>query len=198
MASGEAVRLERDLAHARTAALANGMGVKSRLQTLQFKLRTTISIDFKRLLVDILTAIVNRWKKSPDSRRRRFAPSLRIVMRLRCLRRKYLDTWGNCVTSQRQISSLVLNYYILILWNSRCILFVCIKTYVYIRQCGHNISPLYRESADLIMLDIPGKTKRRLQDFCSKTRERGRSLPVKIANVDLSFPNYTTGKLAPT
>ncbi|KAJ6547345.1 HEC/Ndc80p family-domain-containing protein [Mycena capillaripes] len=36
VAGGEAGRLERDLAHARTAALANGMGVKSRLQTLQF------------------------------------------------------------------------------------------------------------------------------------------------------------------
>ncbi|KAG6866081.1 hypothetical protein C0991_008833 [Blastosporella zonata] len=36
VANGEATRLERDLAHARTAALANGMGVKSRLQALQF------------------------------------------------------------------------------------------------------------------------------------------------------------------
>lgn len=38
VANGEAARLERDLAHARTAALANGMGVKSRLQALQFEL----------------------------------------------------------------------------------------------------------------------------------------------------------------
>ncbi|KAG6829987.1 hypothetical protein H0H87_009594 [Tephrocybe sp. NHM501043] len=36
VANVEATRLERDLAHARTAALANGMGVKSRLQALQF------------------------------------------------------------------------------------------------------------------------------------------------------------------
>ncbi|KAJ7134966.1 HEC/Ndc80p family-domain-containing protein [Mycena crocata] len=36
VANGEAARLERDLATARTAALANGMGVKSRLQALQF------------------------------------------------------------------------------------------------------------------------------------------------------------------
>jgi hypothetical protein len=33
--NGEAARLERELAHARTAALANGMGVKSRLQAVQ-------------------------------------------------------------------------------------------------------------------------------------------------------------------
>jgi kinetochore protein NDC80 len=38
VANGEAERLEKDLAHARTAALANGMGVKSRLQALQFTL----------------------------------------------------------------------------------------------------------------------------------------------------------------
>jgi kinetochore protein NDC80 len=43
VANSEAARLERDLAHARTAALANGMGVKSRLQALQFKLREYIS-----------------------------------------------------------------------------------------------------------------------------------------------------------
>ena len=39
VSSQEAARLERDLAHARTNALANGMGVKSRLQVLQFELR---------------------------------------------------------------------------------------------------------------------------------------------------------------
>lgn len=39
VSSQEAARLERDLAHARTNALANGMGVKSRLQALQFELR---------------------------------------------------------------------------------------------------------------------------------------------------------------
>ena len=37
VASAEANRLERDLASARTAALANGMGVKSRLQASQFE-----------------------------------------------------------------------------------------------------------------------------------------------------------------
>jgi kinetochore protein NDC80 len=37
--NGEASRLERELAHARTAALANGMGVKSRLQAVQVELR---------------------------------------------------------------------------------------------------------------------------------------------------------------
>lgn len=50
MASGEAARLERDLAHARTAALANGMGVKSRLQALQFELRTSFSIVLQALI----------------------------------------------------------------------------------------------------------------------------------------------------
>lgn len=37
MASAEASRLERELAQARTAAIANGLGVKSRLQSLQFR-----------------------------------------------------------------------------------------------------------------------------------------------------------------
>ncbi|KAJ7905277.1 hypothetical protein B0H14DRAFT_2659637 [Mycena olivaceomarginata] len=36
VAGAETGRLERDLAHAKTAALANGMGVKSRFQALQF------------------------------------------------------------------------------------------------------------------------------------------------------------------
>lgn len=35
MTNGEAVRLQKELAHARTVALANGVGVKSRLQALQ-------------------------------------------------------------------------------------------------------------------------------------------------------------------
>lgn len=39
--NGEAARLERELAHARTAALANGMGVKSRLQAVQVQLRNS-------------------------------------------------------------------------------------------------------------------------------------------------------------
>lgn len=38
VAGAETGRLERDLAHAKTAALANGMGVKSRFQALQFEL----------------------------------------------------------------------------------------------------------------------------------------------------------------
>lgn len=38
VSSQEAARLERDLAHARTNALANGVGIKSRLQALQFEL----------------------------------------------------------------------------------------------------------------------------------------------------------------
>lgn len=37
MASAEASRLERELAQARTAAIANGLGVRSRLQSLQFR-----------------------------------------------------------------------------------------------------------------------------------------------------------------
>ncbi|PBK96649.1 hypothetical protein ARMGADRAFT_962373 [Armillaria gallica] len=37
VASNEATRVERELAHARTAALANGMGVNTRLTGLQFK-----------------------------------------------------------------------------------------------------------------------------------------------------------------
>lgn len=43
VASAEANRLERDLAAARTAALANGMGVKSRLQALQFDYQEQIA-----------------------------------------------------------------------------------------------------------------------------------------------------------
>jgi hypothetical protein len=50
VANGEAARLERDLAHARTAALANGMGVKSRFQALQFELSTlSIGIGVLRI-----------------------------------------------------------------------------------------------------------------------------------------------------
>ncbi|KAI6133409.1 HEC/Ndc80p family-domain-containing protein [Pisolithus croceorrhizus] len=39
VSNAEAARLERELAHARTAALSSGMGVKSRLQALQFDYR---------------------------------------------------------------------------------------------------------------------------------------------------------------
>ncbi|KAJ3511680.1 hypothetical protein NLJ89_g3955 [Agrocybe chaxingu] len=42
VASAEASRLERDLNHARTAAIANGLGVKSRLQALQFSYKEQV------------------------------------------------------------------------------------------------------------------------------------------------------------
>ncbi|KIJ69479.1 hypothetical protein HYDPIDRAFT_172867 [Hydnomerulius pinastri MD-312] len=43
VSNAEAARLERELAHARTAALSSGMGVKSRLQALQFDYREQIA-----------------------------------------------------------------------------------------------------------------------------------------------------------
>ena len=43
--NAEAARLERELAQARTAALANGMGVKSRLQAVQVQLRYFICVE---------------------------------------------------------------------------------------------------------------------------------------------------------
>ncbi|KAF5386764.1 hypothetical protein D9615_001826 [Tricholomella constricta] len=57
VANGEAARLERDLAHARTAALANGMGVKSRLQALQFDYREQIE-KVSRLKEETVRAII--------------------------------------------------------------------------------------------------------------------------------------------
>ncbi|KAJ7489921.1 HEC/Ndc80p family-domain-containing protein [Mycena galericulata] len=57
VAGGEAERLERDLAHARTAALANGMGVKSRLQALQFAYREQVE-KVSRLKEDTARAII--------------------------------------------------------------------------------------------------------------------------------------------
>ncbi|KAF8212460.1 HEC/Ndc80p family-domain-containing protein [Mycena galopus ATCC 62051] len=42
VASAETGRLEKDLAHAKTAALANGMGVKSRLQALEFNYKEQV------------------------------------------------------------------------------------------------------------------------------------------------------------
>ncbi|KIK03839.1 hypothetical protein K443DRAFT_676493 [Laccaria amethystina LaAM-08-1] len=57
VASGEAARLERDLAHARTAALANGMGVKSRLQALQFNYREQME-KVSRLKEETVRAII--------------------------------------------------------------------------------------------------------------------------------------------
>jgi kinetochore protein NDC80 len=53
VANGDAGRLERDLAHARTAALANGMGVKSRLQALQFELRIRSVLTLPRHVLTI-------------------------------------------------------------------------------------------------------------------------------------------------
>ncbi|KAG8217454.1 HEC/Ndc80p family-domain-containing protein, partial [Butyriboletus roseoflavus] len=43
VSNAEAARLERELAHARTAALSSGMGVKSRLQALQFDYREQLA-----------------------------------------------------------------------------------------------------------------------------------------------------------
>ncbi|KAG1756285.1 HEC/Ndc80p family-domain-containing protein [Suillus paluster] len=43
VSNAETARLERELAHARTAALSSGMGVKSRLQALQFDYREQIA-----------------------------------------------------------------------------------------------------------------------------------------------------------
>ncbi|KAJ2917624.1 hypothetical protein MD484_g2802, partial [Candolleomyces efflorescens] len=57
VASGEANRLERDLAAARTAALANGMGVKSRLQALQFDYQEQIA-KVSRLKDETVRAII--------------------------------------------------------------------------------------------------------------------------------------------
>jgi len=57
VSSQEAARLERDLAHARTNALANGMGVKSRLQALQFDYREQVE-KVTRLRDDTVRAII--------------------------------------------------------------------------------------------------------------------------------------------
>jgi len=43
LSNAEAARLEKELAHARTAALSSGMGVKSRLQALQFDYQEQIA-----------------------------------------------------------------------------------------------------------------------------------------------------------
>ncbi|KAH6918928.1 HEC/Ndc80p family-domain-containing protein [Coprinopsis sp. MPI-PUGE-AT-0042] len=53
----EAARLERDIAHTRTAALANGMGVKSRLQGLQFDYREQME-KVSRLKEETIRAIL--------------------------------------------------------------------------------------------------------------------------------------------
>jgi len=57
VANNEATRLERDLAQARTAALANGMGVKSRLQALQLHYREQVE-KVSRLKEETVRAII--------------------------------------------------------------------------------------------------------------------------------------------
>ncbi|KII88961.1 hypothetical protein PLICRDRAFT_53458 [Plicaturopsis crispa FD-325 SS-3] len=57
VSSREAERLERELAQARTAALANGMGVKSRLQALQIEYREQVD-KVSRLRDETVRAIV--------------------------------------------------------------------------------------------------------------------------------------------
>ncbi|KAG5728370.1 putative kinetochore protein NDC80 [Termitomyces sp. T112] len=57
VASAEAARLERELAHARTAALASGMGVKSRLQALQFDYNEKME-KISRLKEETVRAII--------------------------------------------------------------------------------------------------------------------------------------------
>ncbi|KAH7916015.1 HEC/Ndc80p family-domain-containing protein [Hygrophoropsis aurantiaca] len=56
VSNAEAARLEKELAQARTAALSNGMGVKSRLQTLQFNYREQVA-KVGRLKDDTIRAI---------------------------------------------------------------------------------------------------------------------------------------------
>ncbi|EIM90401.1 uncharacterized protein STEHIDRAFT_75157 [Stereum hirsutum FP-91666 SS1] len=57
VSNAEATRLERDLAQARTAALANGVGVKSRLQSLQIAYREQIE-KVTRLREETVRAII--------------------------------------------------------------------------------------------------------------------------------------------
>ncbi|KAI0062236.1 hypothetical protein BV25DRAFT_1907618 [Artomyces pyxidatus] len=62
ISNAELARLERELGHARTAALANGVGVKSRLQALQIAHREQVD-KVTRLRYDVVRAIV---KNSSD------------------------------------------------------------------------------------------------------------------------------------
>jgi len=62
VSNAEAARLERDLAQARTAAMANGVGVKSRLQSLQIAHREQIE-KVNRLKDETMRAII---KNSSD------------------------------------------------------------------------------------------------------------------------------------
>ncbi|PCH38332.1 hypothetical protein WOLCODRAFT_88019 [Wolfiporia cocos MD-104 SS10] len=57
VSNNEAARLERDLAQARTAAMANGVGVKSRLQALQIAYREQID-KVNRLKDETMRAII--------------------------------------------------------------------------------------------------------------------------------------------
>ncbi|KAF8737699.1 hypothetical protein AX14_012469 [Amanita brunnescens Koide BX004] len=57
VASNEAARLDRDLAQARTAAIANGMGVKSRLQALQLSYREQVE-KVSRLKEETIRSII--------------------------------------------------------------------------------------------------------------------------------------------
>ncbi|CCM02890.1 uncharacterized protein FIBRA_05004 [Fibroporia radiculosa] len=63
VSNAEASRLERDLAQARTAAMANGVGVKSRLQALQIAYREQID-KVNRLKDETMRAII---KNSSDT-----------------------------------------------------------------------------------------------------------------------------------
>ncbi|KAH9901177.1 HEC/Ndc80p family-domain-containing protein [Cubamyces lactineus] len=62
VSNAEASRLERDLAAARTAAMANGVGVKSRLQALQIAYREQVE-KLNRLKEDTVRAVI---KNSSD------------------------------------------------------------------------------------------------------------------------------------
>ncbi|KAF8630067.1 hypothetical protein AX15_003124 [Amanita polypyramis BW_CC] len=66
VASNEAVRLERDLAQARTAAIANGMSVKSRLQALQLRLDYLLTLDPMTTDGCFLSVIASRLRRSQD------------------------------------------------------------------------------------------------------------------------------------
>ncbi|KAF8874629.1 HEC/Ndc80p family-domain-containing protein [Gymnopilus junonius] len=57
VASAEASRLERELAHARTAAISNGLGAKTQLQALQFKYKEQVE-KVSRLKEDLVRAIL--------------------------------------------------------------------------------------------------------------------------------------------
>ncbi|KAF7291020.1 PPM-type phosphatase domain-containing protein [Mycena chlorophos] len=74
-ASADAARLERELANARTAALANGMGVKSRLQALQFQYHEQVE-KVARLKDETVRAII---KNSTDITRFKAALSKHLA-----------------------------------------------------------------------------------------------------------------------